>query len=72
MIDGVYQSIMVFFIPYLLFMPGTFLTGNGLGVEDRLRFGAYVAHPRRHHDQHVHSDQYLSLGLVDGAHCCHL
>ncbi|KAM5374120.1 hypothetical protein ACJA88_008282 [Fusarium oxysporum] len=45
MIDGVYQSIMVFFIPYLLFMPGTFLTGNGLGVEDRLRFGAYVAHP---------------------------
>lgn len=45
MIDGVYQSIMVFFIPYLLFMPGTFLTANGLGLEDRLRFGAYVAHP---------------------------
>ncbi|KAL6917836.1 hypothetical protein ACHAPO_000355 [Fusarium lateritium] len=45
MIDGVYQSIMVFFIPYLLFMPGTFLTMNGLGLEDRLRFGAYVAHP---------------------------
>ncbi|KAJ3522698.1 hypothetical protein NM208_g12749 [Fusarium decemcellulare] len=45
MIDGVYQSVMVFFIPYLLFQPGTFLTMNGLNVEDRFRFGAYVAHP---------------------------
>src|SRR6478609_4060653 len=45
MIDGVYQSIMVFFVPYLLFMPGTFLTANGLGLEDRLRFGAYIARP---------------------------
>ncbi|KAJ4310165.1 phospholipid transporting ATPase [Fusarium piperis] len=45
MIDGVYQSVMVFFIPYLLFEPGIVVTGNGLGVEDRLRFGAYIAHP---------------------------
>ncbi|UPK91874.1 hypothetical protein LCI18_002809 [Fusarium solani-melongenae] len=45
MVDGVYQSVMVFFIPYLLFEPGIVVTGNGLGVEDRLRFGAYIAHP---------------------------
>ncbi|KAK2598922.1 phospholipid transporting ATPase [Conoideocrella luteorostrata] len=45
MIDGVYQSVMVFFIPYLLFTPGKSVTFNGLGLEDRLRFGAYVAHP---------------------------
>lgn len=45
MVDGIYQSVMVFFIPYLLFMPGKFVTFSGLNVEDRLRFGAYVAHP---------------------------
>ncbi|KAH7019113.1 hypothetical protein EDB80DRAFT_869788 [Ilyonectria destructans] len=45
MVDGIYQSVMVFFIPYLLFMDGTFIGMNGLGLEDRLRFGAYVAHP---------------------------
>lgn len=45
MVDGVYQSVMVFFIPYLLFIPSTPVTFNGLGLEDRLRFGAYVAHP---------------------------
>ncbi|KAK9443109.1 phospholipid-translocating P-type ATPase domain-containing protein [Metarhizium brunneum] len=45
MVDGVYQSVMVFFIPYLLFIPAKSVTFNGLGLEDRLRFGAYVAHP---------------------------
>ncbi|GAB0135335.1 hypothetical protein EsDP_00003677 [Epichloe bromicola] len=45
MIDGVYQSVMVFFVPYLLFIPGKPVTFNGLGLEDRLRFGAYIAHP---------------------------
>ncbi|OAA42687.1 phospholipid-translocating P-type ATPase domain-containing protein [Metarhizium rileyi] len=45
MIDGVYQSVMVFFIPYLLFIPAKSVTFNGLGLEDRLRFGAYIAHP---------------------------
>ncbi|KAG6037239.1 hypothetical protein E4U41_005245 [Claviceps citrina] len=45
MLDGVYQSVMVFFIPYLLFIPGKSVTVHGLGLEDRLRFGAYVAHP---------------------------
>lgn len=45
MVDGIYQSVMVFFIPYLLFIPSTPVTFNGLGLEDRLRFGSYVAHP---------------------------
>ncbi|KAK7402478.1 phospholipid transporting ATPase [Neonectria punicea] len=45
MVDGIYQSVMVFFIPYLLFKDGTFVTMNGLNVEDRVRFGAYIAHP---------------------------
>lgn len=45
MIDGVYQSVMVFFIPYLLFISGRSVTFSGLGLEDRLRFGAYIAHP---------------------------
>lgn len=45
MVDGVYQSLMVFFLPYLLFSPARPLSFNGLGLEDRLRFGVYVAHP---------------------------
>ncbi|POR32565.1 Phospholipid-transporting ATPase, partial [Tolypocladium paradoxum] len=45
MVDGVYQSVMVFFIPYLLFISGRSVTFSGLGLEDRLRFGAYIAHP---------------------------
>ncbi|KYK59925.1 phospholipid-translocating P-type ATPase domain-containing protein [Drechmeria coniospora] len=45
MIDGIYQSVMVFFIPYLLFVPSRPVSSNGLGLEDRLRFGAYIAHP---------------------------
>lgn len=45
MMDGVYQSVMVFFIPYLLFIPSRPVSFSGLGLEDRLRFGAYIAHP---------------------------
>ncbi|KAF7541767.1 hypothetical protein G7Z17_g11869 [Cylindrodendrum hubeiense] len=45
MADGIYQSVMVFFIPYLLFIDSSFIGMNGLNVEDRLRFGAYIAHP---------------------------
>lgn len=45
MFDGIYQSVMVFFIPYLLFIPGRSVSFSGLGLEDRLRFGAYIAHP---------------------------
>lgn len=45
MADGIYQSVMVFFIPYLLFKDGTFVSMDGLNIEDRVRFGAYIAHP---------------------------
>ena len=44
MIDGVYQSVMVFYIPYLAFQ-STFVSTNGLDVEDLLRLGAYIVHP---------------------------
>ncbi|KAI1379864.1 phospholipid-translocating P-type ATPase [Hypoxylon crocopeplum] len=46
MLDGAYQSVIGFFIPYLAFSrTSTAVTGNGLDVMDRLRFGAYIAHP---------------------------
>lgn len=45
MLDGVYQSVMVFFIPYLTVINSPFVTFNGLDVSDRLRLGCYIAHP---------------------------
>jgi phospholipid-translocating ATPase len=45
MLDGIYQSVMVFYIPYLLFMPARPITMNGLSIDDRYRLGAYIAHP---------------------------
>jgi phospholipid-translocating ATPase len=45
MVDGIYQSVMVFFIPYLTFINSGFITGNGFDVTDRIRLGCYVAHP---------------------------
>jgi phospholipid-translocating ATPase len=43
MLDGLYQSVIVFFMAYLLFRPGNFVTGNGLDIGDRERFGVYIA-----------------------------
>lgn len=43
MLDGVYQSVVCFFMAYLLFAPATFATESGLGVADRSRMGVYVA-----------------------------
>ena len=43
MVDGIYQSLICFFMAYLLFAPATFVTSNGLNVEDRNRVGVYVA-----------------------------
>lgn len=43
MLDGIYQSLICFFMAYLLFAPATFVTSNGLNVNDRDRFGVYVA-----------------------------
>lgn len=43
MFDGLYQSIICFFMGYLLFAPANFVTSNGLGVNDRPRVGVYIA-----------------------------
>ncbi|KAI1140880.1 phospholipid-translocating P-type ATPase [Hypoxylon sp. FL0543] len=45
MLDGLYQSVLSFFITYLAFAPTSTVAGNGLDVGDRYRLGAYVAHP---------------------------
>lgn len=44
MIDGIYQSVLVFYVPYLAFQT-TFVSHNGLDVQDLLRLGAYIVHP---------------------------
>lgn len=43
MFDGVYQSLISFFMGYLLFARATFVTSNGLGVDDRPRMGVHIA-----------------------------
>lgn len=43
MTDGVYQSVICFFMGYLLFARATFVSSNGLGVDDRPRMGVYIA-----------------------------
>ena len=43
MVDGMYQSVLVFWSSYLLFAPATGVTWNGLGVDDIRRMGVYVA-----------------------------
>ena len=43
MFDGIYQSLICFFMGYLLFAPTTVVTSNGLNVNDRDRFGVYIA-----------------------------
>ena len=44
MLDGLYQSVMAFYIPYLAVSGSYFVSMNGLDV-DRLRLGAYIIHP---------------------------
>ena len=43
MLDGLYQSLVCFFMGYLLFAPANFVTSNGLNVNDRSRMGVYIA-----------------------------
>ena len=43
MIDGLYQSVILFYMAYLAFLPGNFVTHNGLNIDDRERFGVYIA-----------------------------
>ncbi|KAF3063997.1 putative phospholipid-transporting ATPase C24B11.12c [Daldinia childiae] len=45
MLDGLYQSVICFFVPYLTFASTSAVTANGLDVMDRYRFGVYIAHP---------------------------
>jgi phospholipid-translocating ATPase len=45
MLDGVYQSLMVFYIPYLAVSGSYFITMNGLDLTDRLRLGGLIIHP---------------------------
>ena len=43
MLDGLYQSVVCFYMAYLLFSPANTVTSTGLGVDDRQRFGVYIA-----------------------------
>lgn len=43
MFDGIYQSLICFFMPYLLFAAANFVTSDGLSVNDNKRVGVYVA-----------------------------
>lgn len=43
MLDGLYQSAIVFFMAYLLFAPANFVTSNGLDVADAKRIGVFIA-----------------------------
>ena len=43
MLDGIYQSVICFFMPYLLFAPATFVTEDGRNINDNKRMGVYVA-----------------------------
>ena len=43
MFDGIYQSVICFFMPYLLFAPAASVTESGLNVDDNKRMGVYVA-----------------------------
>ncbi|KAK5662899.1 hypothetical protein OQA88_6310 [Cercophora sp. LCS_1] len=45
MVDGVYQSIMSFFIPYVFVVLTASAAGDGLDVAERTRLGVYIAHP---------------------------
>ncbi|KAL1641076.1 phospholipid transporting ATPase [Diplodia intermedia] len=43
MVDGLYQSVIVFYMAYLLFIPANFQSSNGLDVADNKRMGIYIA-----------------------------
>ncbi|KAA8643472.1 hypothetical protein EYZ11_001424 [Aspergillus tanneri] len=43
MADGFYQSIICFFMPYLLYSPANFVHANGKNINDRTRMGVLVA-----------------------------
>ena len=45
MLDGIYQSVICFFMPYLLFAGSNFVTEDGRNINDNKRIGVYVACP---------------------------
>lgn len=45
MADGIYQSVMSFFIPFIFCILTPAASGNGLDVQERTRLGCYIAHP---------------------------
>ena len=45
MLDGLYQSVISFFIPYLAVAGVPYISHTGLDVSERYRLGAYIAHP---------------------------
>ncbi|KAK4043743.1 hypothetical protein C8A01DRAFT_12732 [Parachaetomium inaequale] len=45
MVDGIYQSVMSFFIPFIFVILTTAASSSGLDVSERTRLGCYIAHP---------------------------
>ena len=45
MIDGLYQSVVVFYFSYLNFAPANVVTDSGRNVNDYKRLGVYIANP---------------------------
>ena len=43
MADGIYQSVMCFFMPYFMYRPANFETISGSNISDRARIGCVVA-----------------------------
>ena len=43
MADGIYQSVMCFFMPYFMYRPANFETMSGLNISDRTGIGCVVA-----------------------------
>ena len=43
MLDGIYQSVICFFMPYLLFATGNSVTESGRNINDNKRIGVFVA-----------------------------
>ncbi|KAM7208879.1 hypothetical protein V8F20_000757 [Naviculisporaceae sp. PSN 640] len=45
MADGIYQSVVSFFIPYIFVILTVAASGNGMDISERTRLGCYIAHP---------------------------
>ncbi|CAO1598872.1 phospholipid transporting ATPase [Xanthoria calcicola] len=43
MLDGIYQSVICYYMGHFLFAPARFVTGNGLTINDRPRVGVFIA-----------------------------